>query len=153
MFNKCAVWTYISFGLPGWWTLTLIILPRAVVALFALSRVGKTGCTWANKLNRASFRAVSEENSPKIAITVPCYVLYIFFSLGSQVSLVSTNQVGDFCVVTLSSLSLSLSLSFARFLRFCSVSLPLSLLLCPLLWHFFVNFPFHQFFNRKITDL
>lgn len=26
MFNKCALWTYISFCLPGWWTLTLIIL-------------------------------------------------------------------------------------------------------------------------------
>ena len=34
MFNKCALWTYISFCLPGWWTLTLIILPRLVVVIF-----------------------------------------------------------------------------------------------------------------------
>jgi len=59
----------------------------------------------------------------KIATTISCYVLYIFFIGLTQVSLVSTDQVGDFCVVTLSSLSLPLSLS----LFFLSLVLLLSL--------------------------
>lgn len=48
--------------------------------------------------------------------------IHFFFSLGSQVSLVSTDQVGDFCVVTIiSSLSLFFSLSL-----FVSLSLSLA---------------------------
>lgn len=63
--------------------------------------------------HRESFR--SHECLWKLQPPLPCYVLYIFFSLGSQVSLVSTDQVGDFCVVTFASLSLSLIFYFLWF--------------------------------------
>lgn len=54
-----------------------------------------------------------------------------FFSLGSQVSLVSTDQVGDFCVVTLASLSLTLCLfALAHIIGTLFYSLGLSVSLC-----------------------
>lgn len=49
----------------------------------------------------------------KIATTVSCYVLYIFFIGLTGIFGISTDQVGDFCVVTFSSLSASHSFSFS----------------------------------------
>lgn len=67
----------------------------------------------------------------KIATTTRYLVTFytFFFSLGSQVSLVSTDQVGDFCVVTLSSLSLARSPCFFVLSFFLSRKI-LSLLSC-----------------------
>ncbi|KZC14089.1 hypothetical protein WN55_06320 [Dufourea novaeangliae] len=48
MFNKCALWTYISFCLPGWWTLTplIMIYPRLVVVVIFVARaMGTRGGT------------------------------------------------------------------------------------------------------------
>lgn len=53
----------------------------------------------------------------KITTTIILLRSIHFFSLGSQVSLVSTDQVGDFCVVIFP-LSLSLSLSPSLLLLF-----------------------------------
>lgn len=49
----------------------------------------------------------------KITTTVSCYVLYIFFIGLTGIFGISTDQVGDFCVVTFSSLSASHSFSFS----------------------------------------
>lgn len=99
-------------------------------------------------------RAASEGESAKIATTVQLVTFYtFFFSLGSQVSLVSTSQVGYLCFVTLNSLSLfhSLSLPFSFscsfssfFLFFLSCKNLLSSTSIHLLWRF-VNLLSRQF--------
>lgn len=132
---------------PGGCTLCV---SRCIVSLSAVrTRRGVTldwgfqgECASSLKCGEYLVILVGDETTEDCNHRVSCYVLYIFFSLGSQVSLVSTDQVGDFCVVTLS------SLSFARSPVFCSIFLPLlrkilslSLSFYPFFWHFlYVNF-------------
>lgn len=63
----------------------------------------------------------------KITTTVSCYVLYIFFIGLTGIFGISTDQVGDFCVVTYSSLSASHSFSFSLVLFVFSSASSLSL--------------------------
>lgn len=95
MFNKCALWIYISFCLPGWWTLTLIILRRPVVALFgpvAPSRSPRTRARRSVYLSVLRWNALppskapddSRRGPPKIATTTRYLVTFytFFFSIG-----------------------------------------------------------------------
>lgn len=132
MFNKCALWIYISFCLPGWWTLTLIILRCPVVALFTTSIPSRSrGVYLSDWVLRRNYKSVRTRETDscwkplKIATTtrylVTFYTFFYFIGLTGIFGIYRSSW-RFLCRNSLSSLSLARSPCF--FFR--SVFLPLS---------------------------